>query len=172
MINFKDISYLKEGNTKQKKAFITLTDLKIFEILRPFTPVLTGTIPIKIDIDNSDLDIICFCKDLNEFKKILIKSFGKQNNFEILNKIIRNHKTIIVRFTSKNFIIEIFGQDRPINQQEAYLHMLIEYKILQEKGESFRKQIIKLKKQAYKTEPAFAKLLGIKGDPYLELLNY
>ena len=172
MINFKDISYLNEGNTKQKKTYITLTDLKIFEILRPFTPVLTGTIPIEIDIDNSDLDIICFCKDLNEFKKFLIKSFDKQNNFEIHEKIIRNYKTIIVRFISRNFVIEIFGQDRPVDQQEAYLHMLIEYKILEEKGESFRKQIIKLKKQAYKTEPAFAKLLGINGDPYLELLNY
>ncbi len=41
------------------------------------------------------------------------------------------------------------------------------------KSKAFRQEIIALKKQGYKTEPAFAMALGLKGDPYYkELLNY
>ena len=36
----------------------------------------------------------------------------------------------------------------------------------------FRRQIIDLKKQGLKTEPAFAKLLALTGDPYVELLSF
>ena len=50
--------------------------------------------------------------------------------------------------------------------------MIIEYKILELHGEVFRQEIIKLKSKGLKTEPAFAKLLGLVGNPYEELLNY
>lgn len=49
--------------------------------------------------------------------------------------------------------------------------MLIEHQILLEKGESFRQEIISLKKQGIKTEPAFAQLLGLSGDPYEAILR-
>jgi len=50
--------------------------------------------------------------------------------------------------------------------------MLILHRLLQERGEAFRREIIALKQRAYKTEPAFAKALGLEGDPYLALLRY
>ncbi len=172
MINFKDFSYLQNGNSIQKQAFKTITVLQVFEVLKNFTPVLTGTIPINIDIETSDLDIICCSKNLDQFKKILVSSFGDKNKFELYEKMIRNQQTVIARFKQDNFIVEIFGQDRNIEEQEAYRHMLIEHKVLQNKGDNFRLKIIELKKQGLKTEPAFAKLLGLKGDPYIELLKF
>ena len=40
------------------------------------------------------------------------------------------------------------------------------------KGEEFRQQVVNLKKQGYKTEPAFAKLLGLNSEnPFDELLK-
>lgn len=49
--------------------------------------------------------------------------------------------------------------------------MLIEDIILHEKGSAFRKRIIELKSYGIKTEPAFARLLGLQGDLYSELLK-
>ena len=54
----------------------------------------------------------------------------------------------------------------------GYLHMVIEYKILLQKGESFRQQVIALKQSGLKTEPAFAQLLGLPGNPYTALLEF
>ena len=50
--------------------------------------------------------------------------------------------------------------------------MVIEDYLLRERGEEFRKEIIKLKQSGYKTEPAFCHLLGIDGDPYEGLISY
>lgn len=48
--------------------------------------------------------------------------------------------------------------------------MLIENEILKQNGLQFKKDIVSLKLKGFKTEPAFAKLLGLKGNPYLALL--
>jgi hypothetical protein len=43
---------------------------------------------------------------------------------------------------------------------------------LAQHGERFKNEVIKLKKQGIKTEPAFASLLGLPGDPYGALLKF
>ncbi|HRF37192.1 MAG TPA: DUF4269 domain-containing protein, partial [Saprospiraceae bacterium] len=55
--------------------------------------------------------------------------------------------------------------------QNAYRHLLIEARLLEERGPEFRQQIIELKQQGVKTEPAFARLLGLEGDAYEALLR-
>lgn len=171
MINFSAITYLRKGSSRQQEVFRILNGLLIFDKLKKFTPVLTGTIPIGIDIEGSDLDIICCCENLEEFKNGIALHFNHHDGFNIHQKEIRNLKTVIARFNYQGYHIEIFGQNRTVKKQEAYRHMLIEWKILQEKGDEFKQQIIELKKKGFKTEPAFAKLLGLKGDPYSELLK-
>ncbi|WP_210419390.1 DUF4269 domain-containing protein [Pedobacter sp. KBS0701] len=169
MINFLDISYLQFGNEKQVKAYQVLMDNKILEKLAFYHPILVGTIPINIDIENSDLDIICEVYDNDEFIDQIMAIFGPEKDFSVTESI--KFDAIKATFKIENFEIEIFGQNRPTMQQNAYRHMLIEYKLLLEKGEAFRQEIISLKKQGYKTEPAFAKLLGLEGNPYEELLK-
>ena len=58
---FKDIEYLKFGSERQKLAFHEIKQHRILEILEKYNPILTGTIPIGIDLPESDLDIICQC---------------------------------------------------------------------------------------------------------------
>jgi hypothetical protein len=172
MIDFKNIEYLKNGKQKQIQAFDILTQNKILFNLAEFNPILVGTIPINIDIENSDLDIICYWKNKKDFTEKLHSLFGKENKFTIRESIIDNEESIIANFKIDGFEIEVFGQNIPTKNQNGYKHMLIEYKILQFKGEFFRLEIIKLKQNGYKTEPAFAFLLGLKGNPYKELLVY
>jgi len=49
--------------------------------------------------------------------------------------------------------------------------MIIENRILKEKGSKFKQRLKELKADGIKTEPAFAKLLGLHGNPYTELLK-
>lgn len=172
MTDFSNIEYLKSGNQKQQEAFEILTQNKILSKLAEFDPILVGTIPINIDIENSDLDIICHWKNKIDFTEKLNSLFGKENEFTIREAIINEKKSIIANFKINDFEIEVFGQNTPTKNQNGYKHMIIEHEILQSKGENFRLEIIKLKQKGYKTEPAFAFLLGLKGDPYVELLGY
>jgi hypothetical protein len=172
MTDFSNIEYLKSGNQKQQEAFEILTQNKILSKLAEFDPILVGTIPINIDIENSDLDIICHWKNKIDFTEKLNSVFGKENEFTIREAIINEKESIIANFKINDFEIEVFGQNTPTKDQNGYKHMIIEHEILQSKGENFRLEIIKLKQKGYKTEPAFAFLLGLKGDPYVELLGY
>ena len=170
-IDFTNIEYLREGNYRQQSAYLELTDLSIFEKLKAYKPILTGTIPIGIDLPESDLDIICECSNHNEFTETISSLYSSKNNFEIRTSIWNGLKSTIVTFQSGEFEIEIFGQDCPTKNQNAYKHMIIEHQILNLKDYEFRTKIMELKRKGLKTEPAFAKLLGLSGNPYGELLK-
>ncbi|PTT68971.1 MULTISPECIES: DUF4269 domain-containing protein [unclassified Chryseobacterium] len=169
MIDFKKIDYLKRGNEKQKKAHEVLTKYQILEKLKDYSPILAGTIPIEIDIEDSDLDIICEAKDFTEFEKSLSEMFS-EFDLKIEKITVNNEQATVLNFDLEEFPVEIFGQNKPATEQNAYRHMIAEYKILQEKGNDLKKKIIELKKQGIKTEPAFGILLNLE-SPYEDLLK-
>lgn len=171
-VNFDTLDYLKTGNARQKQAYYLLTHHKVMEKLDRFTPILVGTIPINIAIDTSDLDIICCWDDKQAFYTAVFDAFNGQTGFHIRNYSMHGTDCVVANFLIDDVEIEIFGQNIPTRQQMAYRHMLVEHTLLTERGELFRQQIIDLKRQGYKTEPAFGKLLGLQTDPYEELLTY
>ncbi|AWK04522.1 DUF4269 domain-containing protein [Flavobacterium crocinum] len=172
MTDFKNLAYLKTGNQKQQLAFEVLTKYKVLESLADFDPILVGTIPIHIDIENSDLDIICYWKNKLDFIEIVKQLFGKEMNFTIREVLIDDRESVVANFFLDVFEIEIFGQNIPTELQNGYKHMVIENKILLSKDQNFRLEIIRLKEKGIKTEPAFGLLLGLKGNVYQELLDF
>ncbi|MGF1923329.1 MAG: DUF4269 domain-containing protein [Bacteroidia bacterium] len=172
MVDFKSIDYLKDGNSRQKRAFEVLEKSRTMEKLKKYSPILTGTIPIGIDIPTSDLDIICYWENKFDFIEQLKLLFSNERNFVISELQIDHQDSIIAKFILEGMEFEVFGQNIPTALQNAYRHLLIEHQILMDKGDLFNQQIIKLKLQGYKTEPAFAKLLNLEGNAYKELLNY
>lgn len=169
MIDFTKLDYLKIGNERQKRAYEVLTKYRIFEVLEQYSPILAGTIPLEIDVEGSDLDIICEIEDKIEFEKFLVQNFS-EFNLKIEKITIKEENSIICNFKLEEFPIEIFAQNMPTIEQNAYRHMIVEYKILQENGEEFKQKIIDLKKKGIKTEPAFGMLLGLE-NPYEDLLK-
>lgn len=171
MKKFDTIAYLQKGSAVHQQAFRVLQDYQIMEKLGKFQPLLIGTVPIDIAVENSDLDIACTTLDLKGFKEEVSKQFGGFLGFTIKDTFIREEIAVVVNFTISAFQIELFCQTIPVKQQYGYRHMIKEYAILKERGEAFRQQIIRLKAQGIKTEPAFAQLLNISGDPYEGLLQ-
>ena len=165
-MNWKDIEYLSSGNERQQKAYRILKHINILTILNEYDPILVGTIPIGIDIANSDLDIICNVKDFDQFGQLISKNFSSCNSFSEYY----TNDAYIVSFSYSNTEIEIYAINKPTLLQNGYRHMIIEYSILNIAGNEFREEIIKLKEQGYKTEPAFGKLLNLE-KPYTDLLK-
>lgn len=172
MIDFTSIDYLRHGTLRQREAYKVLLNNKIIEKLSGYTPTLAGTIPINIDIAGSDLDILCYYKDADTFAATLKSGFANYKTFRVVQTIINGTETILANFYCHGFEIEIFGQPIPVIEQAGYRHMVIEHYILIKYGEAFRQKVVALKEAGYKTEPAFGKLLDLKGDPYKALLNY
>ena len=171
IVNFRTIEYLKSGNERQKLAFSEIKKHKVLEKLKKYNPILTGTIPIEIDVPESDLDIICECQNHSEFKAYLLDQFSQKKDFKVYSILQNDIESTIAEFKTDNFLFEIFGQNIPTERQDAYRHMIIERNILEEKGFEFKQKVKDLKSSGIKTEPAFAKLLGLEGNPYIELLK-
>ena len=170
--DFTNIKYLRRGNERQKRAYAELTKLSIFEHLQDFKPILTGTIPIGVDLPESDLDIICQCSNHLKFTETLNSLYSNKKNYQVRTSSWNDLESTIATFQSGEFEVEIFGQDCPTKNQNAYRHMIIEHRILNSEDDKFKAEIIQLKQEGLKTESAFARALGLHGNPYEELLKF
>jgi|SRR5690625_1407844 len=168
---FRTIDYLQFGNDKQKRAYKAIQSLHLMNNLKEFTPILCGTIPLGIDVNSSDLDIIMKIDNFPRFEEKIRKLYGKYDNFQIKHTNIRGRRVVKANFFYQGFEFELFGQPQPVLEQYAYSHMIIEQSLL-EKIPNLKEKVINLKKNGYKTEPAFCKVLGISGDPYDNLIIY
>lgn len=90
------------------------------------------------------------------------RAYGAIINIEIMN---------ILKEYNLGFIFEIFGQSIKTTHQNAYRHMIVENRILKIAGKKARETIRDLKRNGYKTEPAFGAYLKVSGDPYDFLLS-
>ena len=170
-MDWKDISYLKEGSPVQTKAHKCLKELNIFDLLKEYNPVLTGTIPLGISTKSSDLDIACRYFDADRFENYLEMHYGRQTNFTVEQKEKAGYWIVVAKFIYQGFKVEIYGALFPVASQNSYRHLQIEHRILELLGDEFKQQVVKLKQEGLKTEPAFAQLLEIEGDPYQQLLK-
>lgn len=78
---------------------------------------------------------------------------------------------MIARFVWDGWPFELFGDHRPVDQQRGWIHFEVEWRLLALDGGTLRRAVGKLRADGLKTEPAFAAVLGISGDPYRGLLQ-
>ena len=168
--DWRDLTYLLHGTATQQAAYQALEALRVFPLLSPFDPILAGTIPLDIDIPGSDLDVVCYAADVDVFAQYLSNTFGHCAGFGLYRKILNGLPTVIARLTSEGFPVEIFGQPLPVMAQSAVRHMIVEERLLRHGGTEVRRKVRQLKEQGLKTEPAFATVFALAGDPYQTLL--
>ncbi|MBE7635300.1 DUF4269 domain-containing protein [Sneathiella sp. P13V-1] len=150
-----------------------LEDLQALEKLSQYQPVIIGTPPLGIQIETSDIDIACSSINLEDFERATVKIFGDFNGFSTRTRFVQHRPTVIVNFKHMGWEIEIFCQTIPTIDQWGVRHYFVEKRLL-DLAPDLASQIRALKQQGLKTEPAFAKTLGLTGDPYeviLELEN-
>jgi hypothetical protein len=169
--DWRDLTYLLRGTARQQAAYHALEALGVFQLLGAFDPVLVGTIPLDIDMPGSDLDIVCYAPDVDAMVQVLLATFGHFASFTMQRTIIDALPTVIAQFVYQSFPVEIFGQPRPVAMQQAFRHMVVEARLLQYGGEEVRQKVRQLKLAGTKTEPAFAVVFALAGDPYHTLLR-
>lgn len=157
-----------EQNTQ---AYSALIKSNVLNALKEHQPLVAGTFPLGLQTQGSDLDVLLSAHDLAALEDEARSLFGAFECFETTRTQAQNQDTLIIRFKVEDTPFELFAQNTPTIEQRAYKHFQTEEKLLKLGGEPFRKAVFRLREQGLKTEPAFAQLLGLRGDPYLELLK-
>lgn len=168
---FRHPEYLRTGSPRQREAYRVLKRLGIFRDLAAYRPALTGTIPLGLDLPGSDLDVVCHAPDLEGFAARVRALYGGEKGFRIRRKPVAGEDSVVANFEAGGFPVEVFAQAKPVEQQRAYRHMLVEARLLALGGPEAAAGIRRLRASGLKTEPAFAAYFNLPGDPYLALLE-
>ena len=125
-----DIRYLLDGTPRQRDAYHALRSLGILDILRDASPRLVGTIPLDIDVPGSDLDIICEMDDADAFARRVETHFGTCRDFTLRRGTRDGLPVVVANWQHEGFPVELFAQPRPVTEQNAYVHMVVEHRLL------------------------------------------
>lgn len=166
-----DLAYLAAGSAVQREVFGLLRELELEEALPLHPPVLAGTVPLGLQVEGSDLDLLCEVQDAEPFIRRMISCYGDREGFAVSRREAGGIPRVTVRFRAGGWPVEFFGQPLPVVKQNGYRHMLAEARVLTVAGPDFARTIIGLKAGGMKTEPAFAGLLKLAGDPYEAVLG-
>lgn len=150
--------------------FQTVLDASgVLSKLARFQPTIIGTPPLGIDVETSDIDIACTAVDLELFKTDVIAMFQGEPGFSICDIEGLPDPAVRAAFMVADWEVELFCQTLAIHEQWGVRHFLIEQRLL-ELVPALKPKVIELKQSGQKTEPAFAELLKLEGDPYAALL--
>lgn len=173
MPDWQNPRYLQSGTSRQQQAYRAWGALGLGTVLHDFGPLITGTIPLDIDVANSDLDVCCevALAAQDAFEALVRRHYGYLPTFWVSRFASRGHAAIVCSFSYEGLPVEVFGQALPTTQQYAFRHLVVEAAILEAGGEPWQAAVRQLKQRGLKTEPAFAQLLHLPGDPYEALLT-
>jgi hypothetical protein len=169
--DWKDIRYLRAGSPAQQAAYAALQQHAVLAALQGYAPILAGTFPLDIAVAGSDLDILCEVHDFDEFNQFVGQHFSQCPAYTVQRLQIGGVPSLVISFYLDEVEVELFGQALPAEQQAGYRHLVVEARLLALGGPALHQEIIRLKNSGLKTEPAFATLLALPGDPYQALLD-
>jgi Domain of unknown function (DUF4269) len=142
----------------------------VLEVLTPFDPRVAGTPPLGLDLPGSDIDVLCFAPDVRTFTDTVWHAFSDEPAF-IAKQWVDPPRPVVASFEAAGWRIQLYGEAIPVEQQRGWRHFAVERRLLALGGHGFRAAVLALRQRGMKTEPAFAAVLGLGGDPYVALLD-
>lgn len=104
------IDYLLHGNATQQHAYHTLQELRMLTVLQEYSPVLVGTVPIDIHIDDSDLNIICEAYHFTEFQAIVDHHFHRMSDYRYTSKLVEGTPRAVCTFHYNDWLIQLLDK--------------------------------------------------------------
>jgi hypothetical protein len=147
-----------------------LEECGVLEALASFDPRVAGTPPLGLDLPDSDIDVLCFAPDAHTFTDTVWRAFSDSPAF-IAKQWVDPPRSVVVSFEAAGWRIELHGEAIPVERQRGWRHFAVERRLLDFGGHDFRAAVRAQRQRGMKTEPAFAAVLGLSGDPYISLLD-
>lgn len=143
----------------------------VLALLARFDARVAGTFPLGVDVPGSDIDVLCHAPDATAFAQAVWQAFAGMPGFS-MHQWTRGERAVVAAFTVDGVPFELFGSPVPVDAQIGWRHFAVERRLLEERGPGFREAVMQARRAGMKTEPAFAHVLGLAGDPYAALLEF
>ena len=154
-----------------KPSYLEAVDrLDILGTLSAFCPRVAGAPPLSLDLPGSDIEILCHALIPYTFAAVLSTAFSDRSDFS-MRQWVNAERPVIASFKAEDWQFGIFGQARPVAEQQGWRHFLVEQRLLAIGGPWLRTAVMARRREDAKTEPAFAAALDLQGDPYQALLE-
>jgi predicted metalloenzyme YecM len=139
--------------------------------LKAWTPLVSGSLPLEIETEQSDLDILLCHSDLSLAASEISNALNEFGKITWKRSVSRQGECLIGELKLKQRPIELFVSRVPVLQQDSHTHFLREYQLLVKHGQTLRDFVRIQKKKGNSTEQAFCNAFGVSSDPYLSLLQ-
>jgi hypothetical protein len=140
----------------------------VLDLLAGFDPRIAGTLPLGVSIAGSDIDILCHAPDPNNVADRLWQSRERLPALTLW-RWMSGSRPLVATFSIGDWPVEVFASPVEVDRQEGWRHFVVERRLLELADEELRERVLALRQGGAKTEPAFATVLGLSGDPYAEL---
>lgn len=171
-LKFHQLSLLSVINVeKNTKVWNAILNSKILEIFAKNQPLIAGTFPLNVEVETSDVDILLQSTELEAVKLTLNNHFGACQEFSQHTKVIDDLDSLVCHFVFNDVPFEVFVQNKEPVRQTAYLHFLVEERLLKLGGKDFKDKVAEERGKGSKTELAFTTVLGLTEDPFRALLK-
>jgi hypothetical protein len=130
---------------------------------------VAGTFPLGLAVSGSDIDVLCHAPDAEVFAEALWETCRDFEHFAMW-QWQKADRPVIAAFSVAGVPFEVFGQALPVEEQHGWRHFAVEARLLRLGGAGLREAVMAARQAGAKTEPAFAEVLRLEGDPYEAML--
>lgn len=163
-------SALTSGTEQQQAAHRVLLSLDLLAVLAPFDPVLTGNIALGLHASGQRLRVHCYAPNLRPFAQAMRERYGGAPGFALWLRRRQGLPALVCQFTASGFRIEVFAQDRPTREQNAFRYTIAAATLLSRAGSKARTAVRQLQEEGLSAEAALAEYFSLPGAPRLFLL--
>jgi hypothetical protein len=142
-----------------------LADSGVLDRLARFDPRIAGTLPLGVSLASSDIDILCHAPEPNDVADCLWQWRDRLPALT-LRRWTSEARPLVATFSVGDWPVEVFASPVEVDRQEGWRHFIVEERLLRLAGAPLRERVMSLRRAGAKTEPAFATVLGLSGDPY------
>ena len=146
-----------------------IDELDLLGVLARFEPVVIGTPPLGLAVADSDIDVACYAVDGPEFERVAARHFGHLTGFAIRRFAVFGVPAITASFCYAGWPVELFCQAVRTQEQWGVRHFYVEQRLLRI-APDLKDAVLARKRRGLKTEPAFAEVLRLPGEPYAAML--
>lgn len=140
----------------------------VLDLLAGFDPRIAGTLPLGVSLPGSDIDILCHAPEPNDVADCLSEARERLPGL-VLRRWISGGRPLVAAFGIDHWPVEVFASPVEVDRQAGWRHFVVERRLLELGGEALRQRVLGLRRAGARTEPAFAAVFGLQGDPYAEL---